>query len=250
MLMREPGSIDETKRKLRKLKRLEMKIRFGGQGNAVNLDAGSIMKSNRIRLVWDEFFSIGGNDRARAKYNLEDVAAMSREEYKNVLDEFFFNVYYRYYTENGITASRLYDPDVLGWMGLAPDASAADVKRRFRELAKKYHPDAGMHIVPGLLHPLLLWRVFRVVPFIFFGPQCIGEVDVGLYVQGYLLDHFIHIICIRDMLKGGSGFRCFRAARIEPDGTAVPEFVYESHIYIRAADSRIIQYVDVSSYDA
>ena len=28
-------------------------------------------------------------------------------------------------------------------MGLAPDASATDIKRRFRELAKKYHPDSG-----------------------------------------------------------------------------------------------------------
>ncbi len=137
------GAIDETKRKLRKLKKLEIKIRFGGPYNAANLDADSIMRSNHIKLVWDEFFSIGDGRRAPVKYRLEDVAAMDREEYKSVLDEFFFNVYYRYYTENGITAAQLYDPELLGWMGLAPDASAEDIKRRFRELAKKYHPDAG-----------------------------------------------------------------------------------------------------------
>jgi hypothetical protein len=141
MLLPDAAMIDETKRKLRKLKKLEIKIRFGGQGNAANLDADSIAHSGRIRLVWDEFFSIGGRGRPAAKYSLEDVAAMDRDEYKNMLDEFFFNVYYRYYTENGITASRLYDPELLGRMGLAPDASAQDIKRRFRELAKKYHPD-------------------------------------------------------------------------------------------------------------
>jgi hypothetical protein len=141
--MLDTGAIDETKRKLRKLKKLEIKLRFGGFGNAVNLNADSIMDSRRIKLVWDEFFSIGGGGRAAVKYKLEDVAAMTRDEYKNVLDEFFFNVYYRYYTENGITAAQLYDPELLGWMGLAPDASAADIKKRFRELAKKYHPDTG-----------------------------------------------------------------------------------------------------------
>ena len=66
-----------------------------------------------------------------------------REAYKNVIDEFFFNVYYRYYTESGITGARLYDPGILDWMGLPPDAGAEDIKKRFRELAKKYHPDTG-----------------------------------------------------------------------------------------------------------
>ncbi len=141
--MLDAGAIDETKRKLRKLKKLEIKIRFGSSGSAANLNVDSVMKSNRIKLVWEEFFSIGGEGRAVVKYKLEDVAAMTRDEYKNVLDEFFFNVYYRYYTENGISAAQLYDPELLGWMGLAPDASAADIKRRFRELAKKYHPDTG-----------------------------------------------------------------------------------------------------------
>ncbi len=141
--MLDAGSADETKRKLRKLKKLEIKIRFGSSGHAVNLNAGSITNSGCVKLVWDDFFSIGDRGRTSVKYRLEDVAAMSRDEYKNVLDEFFYNVYYRYYTENGITSAQLYDPELLGWMGLAPDASAADIKRRFRELAKKYHPDTG-----------------------------------------------------------------------------------------------------------
>ncbi len=135
--------IDETKRKLRKLKKLEIKIRFGSSNNAVNLNADSIMHSGRFKLVWDDFFSLGGREQAAVKYRLEEVAAMNRNEYKNLLDEFFFNVYYRYYNENGIMAAQLYDPELLGWMGLAPDASATDIKRRFRELAKKYHPDSG-----------------------------------------------------------------------------------------------------------
>ena len=93
--------------------------------------------------MWDDFFSLGDKSNPGAKYRLADIAAMDREEYKNVVDEFFFNVYYRYYTENGITGAHLYDPDTLDWMGLPPDATAEDIKKRFRELAKKYHPDTG-----------------------------------------------------------------------------------------------------------
>ncbi|MGB3989777.1 MAG: J domain-containing protein [Acetivibrionales bacterium] len=141
--MADHSRFDEIKRKLRRLKKLEIRIRFGGAFHAVNYTADVISKSGRIRLVWDDFFSLGDKSNPGAKYRLADIAAMDREEYKNVVDEFFFNVYYRYYTENGITGAHLYDPDTLDWMGLPPDATAEDIKKRFRELAKKYHPDTG-----------------------------------------------------------------------------------------------------------
>ena len=135
--------LDEIKRKLRKLKKLEIRIRFGGSFHAANYGEDILAKGSHVRLVWDDFFSLGGKSGRPAKYRLADLAAMDREEYKNVVDEFFFNVYYRYYTENGITGSHLYDPEILNWMGLPPDAAAEDIKRRFRELAKRYHPDTG-----------------------------------------------------------------------------------------------------------
>ena len=135
--------LDEIKRKLRKLKKLEIRIRFEGSFRAANYSPDAVLKGSRIKLVWDDFFHLGDKGDQRAKYGLTELAAMDREEYKNVVDEFFFNVYYRYYTENGITGSHLYDPEILDWMGLPPDATSEDIRKRFRELAKKYHPDTG-----------------------------------------------------------------------------------------------------------
>jgi len=159
--------IDEIKRKLRSLKKLEIKIRFGGSFHAANfLNASSGKSQNKlswkheynysrkpeynpprkpenIALIWDEFFQIDGNSCHKAKYALEEIAAMSKEEYKNIVEEFFFAVYYKYYTENGITGSNLYNPEILSWMGLPPDSGSEEIKKKFRELAKKYHPDTG-----------------------------------------------------------------------------------------------------------
>lgn len=144
----------EIKRKLRDLKKLELKIRFGDTFHAANIKGVSLERPPGIPLIWDGFFEVNdkpvrgeaalsGAGKGKARYSLGEIAAMSREEYRNVIDEFFFNVYYKYYTENGITGARLYDPEILGRMGLPADAGAEDVKRRFRELAKKYHPDVG-----------------------------------------------------------------------------------------------------------
>jgi len=140
--MPDNNRLDEIKRKLRKLKRLEIRIRFEGSFHAANF-TGNTSENSRVRLVWDDFFHLGDKSSSKAKYSMDEIASMDRETFKNVVDEFFFNVYYRYYTESGITGSHLYDPDILDWMGLPPNASADDIKKRFRELAKKYHPDKG-----------------------------------------------------------------------------------------------------------
>jgi len=143
MPMSDRERIDEIKRKLRRLRKLEVRIRFGGPFHAANYCEDALNGGSRIKLVWDDFFNLGDRGNPGAKYRLSDLAAMDREEYRNVMDEYFFNVYYRYYTENGITGSHMYDPEILAWMGLPPDATAEEIKKRFRELAKKYHPDAG-----------------------------------------------------------------------------------------------------------
>lgn len=150
--------MDDIKRKLRSLKKLEIKIRFGGAFHAVNFDVPSgkhrpessgkngfypSRKPDKVLLVWDDLFCLDGGSSRKAKYSLEEIASMDKEEYKNAVDEFFFRVYYKYYTENGITGSNLYNPDILSWMGLPPDAGSEEIKKKFRELAKKYHPDTG-----------------------------------------------------------------------------------------------------------
>ena len=137
------AEIGELKRKLRKLKQLERKIRFGGE-----TDTGS-------RLVWDTFFDLRGNGESGVKYPQVRLAAMARVEYKRVIDEFFAHVYYEYYKENGFdfeyaqtrggahTQAAPFAPSVLAQLDLPYDAGIAEIKKRFRELAKKYHPDTG-----------------------------------------------------------------------------------------------------------
>lgn len=133
--------IDEIKRKLRSLKKLEIKIRFGHSFFNENLPK----IPPKATLVWNEFFDIHNNKarHSKARYSLADIASKSKEEFRDIVNEFFFYVYYKYYIESGIISSNLYDPEILKWMGLPPNAGAEDIKKRFRELAKKYHPDTG-----------------------------------------------------------------------------------------------------------
>lgn len=132
----DPQLIDDLKRKLRSLKKLEIRIRGGNTCSFAG-------KPQNKPLVWDEFFDINGSGSSRARYTLKDLAAAGREEYKNIVAEYFFSVYYKFYMENGIVNLNFYDPEILRWMGLPPDAGFEDIKKRFRELAKKYHPDTG-----------------------------------------------------------------------------------------------------------
>ena len=122
---------DEIKRKVRKLKHFEAKIRFGG-----NPAAG--------HLVWNRFFDLRGSNARQAKYSLQDLSAMSPEEYKRAVAEYMAFVYYELYQAQGLLYSvGHYDPEILAKLGLPAFAMEQDIKRRFRELAKQYHPDAG-----------------------------------------------------------------------------------------------------------
>lgn len=119
----------QIKRKLRRLKRLEAIIRFQG------------MEGPRPDLVWDRFFDLRDAPEGRAKYALGALCAMDNVTYKRVIEEYFALVYWALYRERGIVAVQAYDPEALAQLGLPFDAGEADVKRRFRELAKKHHPD-------------------------------------------------------------------------------------------------------------
>lgn len=126
--MAEPQvDIDELKRRLRRLKKLEMKIR----------------PNNYSRLIWDEFFDLQDLGNKKARYALHRLSAMSKVEIKDVISEYFYHVYYQAYKENGISDAQAYQPDILTQLGLNYDADIDAVKKRFRELAKKYHPDVG-----------------------------------------------------------------------------------------------------------
>jgi len=133
---------DEIKSKIRRLKKLEIKIRFSGT-QCTGGKQSTFARPNAASIVWDEFFDLHELYRGKAKYSIREMAVMSKEELKAVINEFFFNVYYRFYKENGIVNVHIYDPDILAQMGLPPDAGFNEIKKKFRELAKKYHPDTG-----------------------------------------------------------------------------------------------------------
>lgn len=123
--------IVEIKRKLRELKRLEMKLRCG------NAQAG------RSSLVWDLFFDTRETGAGKAKYSINDLAFMSRDQYKSVIGEYWSFVYNKLFNEFIFQAGMIYDTGIMLKWGLPCDADAAAVKKRFRELAKLYHPDTG-----------------------------------------------------------------------------------------------------------
>lgn len=124
--------VAQLKRKLKDLRQAEIAIRFGREPLRPT-----------VKLVWNEFFSLKTDTPAAARYTLDDLANMSREELRAVFDDYFAFVYYQYYRERGMALDTAFDPRLLAQIGLPPQASADDIKRRFRELAKKYHPDAG-----------------------------------------------------------------------------------------------------------
>jgi hypothetical protein len=122
--------IAELKHKLRKIKSLEFKIRYGD----------TITK--RPVLVWDTFFDLREKPNGKARYSLERLAGMSREEYKAVIDEYWFFVYRDIFGDPLHISLNRSESILLKWE-LPPDADAVAVKRRFHELAKLYHPDTG-----------------------------------------------------------------------------------------------------------
>ncbi|SHO54013.1 DnaJ domain-containing protein [Anaerocolumna xylanovorans] len=132
----------DIKRKIRNLKKMELKLRFHQYEGNRDYKGWEIHKSLPKALVWDEFFGLQDKCR-KARYNMKDLLAMDRENLKQVIGQYYYAVYYKIFQETGILDGSLYNPDVLAKMGLSFDADARTIKKRFRELAKEYHPDAG-----------------------------------------------------------------------------------------------------------
>ncbi len=123
---------DQLKRKLRQLKRLEASIRFKGWPAPENR-----------KLLWDVYFSTRAENDTSVKYPLSRLLNMGREELKGVFEEYFYRIYFQNYKENGLAMADVHDPQLLSLLGLPPHAGLQDIKKQFRELAKRYHPDHG-----------------------------------------------------------------------------------------------------------
>ena len=119
--------IDELKRKLRQLKKTEYKIR----------------SQNCKDLIWDDFFSTKELYDLTVKYSLDVLLRMGKAQYKAVVEEYYLYVYLQVLKESGNYYDNIYNPGLLGLLGLNPYATEAEVKKRFRELAKIHHPDHG-----------------------------------------------------------------------------------------------------------
>jgi hypothetical protein len=122
----------QLKHKLKGLRQAEIAIRFRQR----EMDA-------RSSLVWNEFFALKPNAHAQARYTLDDLVKLDHEQLKQIYADYFAFVYFQYYKENGLSIETYFDPRLLAQMGLPPYATSDDIRRRFRELAKKYHPDLG-----------------------------------------------------------------------------------------------------------
>ena len=127
MVMPKPyKNSDEIKRKLREIKKQEIKIR-----------------SDSRELVWNKFFNLKGSSNKDAKYTIEELSLMNKDEFSDIIEEYFYHVYYWYYKERGIADNSFLDIDILTELGLPMDSNYDDVIKSFREQVKAYHPDNG-----------------------------------------------------------------------------------------------------------
>lgn len=122
---------DQLKRKLKELRQAEIAIRFG-----------RLVARPNTPLVWQDFFALKPGAHP-VRYAFDDLLRMNRDQLRTVFSDFLAFVYYQYYRENGLALESAFDPRLLAQMGLPPHANAEDIKKRFRDLAKKYHPDHG-----------------------------------------------------------------------------------------------------------
>jgi DnaJ-like protein len=123
---------DQLKKKLRALKKVEKKIRYEYNTAGMNMD-----------YVWNRFFSTKSINDLTVKYPLWKLVQLDKYELKKVFEDYFYCVYYEKFRENGLKFDDMYDPNLLSFLGLHQDASFDEIKAKFRELAKKYHPDHG-----------------------------------------------------------------------------------------------------------
>lgn len=131
---------DELKRKLRELKKLEVKIRSNSDSQKNRKKLKELENSD---LIWNKFFDLKDDTSRNVKYSIMELAEMTKEEFKDVISEYFYYVYYSYAKESNLSDYSSIDQDTLIQLGLPIYADYDEVKRKFRELAKTNHPDNG-----------------------------------------------------------------------------------------------------------
>lgn len=117
-----------VKTKIRRLKRIEIDARYGRE------------HYKNQPLLWNAFFDLKGE--RPVKYPLSDLLAAGDREYKRIAGEFLSGVYSDLFSDLEAGA-RNFDKDLLVRLDLPYDADIAMVKKRFRQLVLRHHPDTG-----------------------------------------------------------------------------------------------------------
>jgi hypothetical protein len=110
--------LNELKHKLRQLKKLEISIRFSNKP-----------LTGKEKFIWDRFFSTKEND-VSVRYPLQKLLGLNHQELKEIMDEYYYEIYYQGLKESGIILYNLYDPKLLEILKLPLDAGLQDIKKK------------------------------------------------------------------------------------------------------------------------
>ena len=91
------------------------------------------------------FFDLKGRGAGKARYSWKELLSMEEGQLREAVsayEDFLFASLLRG-PSGGSEGAVVFDPEALLLLGLPADAGEAAVKKRFRELAKRYHPDLG-----------------------------------------------------------------------------------------------------------
>lgn len=119
----------QIKQRLRNLRRLELRLRE------------QVLGYGEHRLVWDRFFSLRAAE--DVKYPLVYLLSVDLDEYRRIADEYLAFVYSDLFDQTHFVSRDHYDKHLLIRLDLPFDADETAIKKRFRQLAKEYHPDTG-----------------------------------------------------------------------------------------------------------
>lgn len=87
-------------------------------------------------LLWNQYFELEKPYKGKAKYNLDELTKMDKIEFEQVINGYFNSILKSIYKEEVLN-------ELYPIFNLPENSDIDTVKKRFRELAKKMHPDTG-----------------------------------------------------------------------------------------------------------
>ncbi len=125
--------IDKIKRMIRKLKKEEVRIIRAIYG----------IDDVACALIWKQFFDLKKPYKEHVKYNLDQLVDMRDIALQQVLEEYYKTIFKKYYKDSISPKANTTNQRLLQVLELPTNASVDEIKKQFREMAKKTHPDTG-----------------------------------------------------------------------------------------------------------